>query len=198
MPPTAQRPVSPGGVAAPSRRALTPLLLVLLGLVALAGCGSGAVSQTAGQTSAVNGATGQAGRIVLRDAVFEFPDPFVPDPADGSVIYKTGGVVPLAATLVNTGPTADRLVAVSSPVAAAGQVVGDPTVPAGSAVTIGNNASAASDALALRTIAIRLTGLSQPIRAGLSYPVTLRFERSGDLTVRVPLGYPTARTAERK
>jgi periplasmic copper chaperone A len=195
MPPTAQRPVSP---AAARPRALAPVLLVLLGLLALTGCGAGAVSQTASQASAVNGGTGQAGTVVMRDVVFEFPEPFVPDPTDGSVIYKIGGAAPMAATLVNTGGNTDRLLAVSSPIAAAGQVVGDGTLPAGSSVTIGNNTGAPSDALALRTIGIRLTGLSQPIRAGLTYPVTLRFEKAGAMTLRVPLGYPSGATAERK
>ncbi len=168
------------------------LLLVLLGLLALTGCSAGAITQTSGQASGVNGVAGQTGNVVVRDATIEFTGELAGD------VYRQGRAAPLSMTLVNTGAIADRLVSVSSPVAASAQVVGDAVLPGGSAVTVGNNSGAASSALAGRTIAIRLVGLNQPVRAGLTYPVTLRFERAGQLTVLVPVGYPTGELAERK
>ncbi|HWM60483.1 MAG TPA: hypothetical protein VNO83_21855 [Pseudonocardia sp.] len=36
-----------------------------------------------------------------------------------------------------------------------------------------------------------LTGLKENIQAGLSYPLVLNFERAGQVTVQVPVGYPS-------
>jgi copper(I)-binding protein len=36
-----------------------------------------------------------------------------------------------------------------------------------------------------------LTGLKEDIRAGLTYPVVLNFERAGQITLNVPVGYPS-------
>ncbi len=45
---------------------------------------------------------------------------------------------------------------------------------------------------------IVLTGLTEDIRAGLTYPVVLNFERAGQITLAVPVGYPEEpREAER-
>lgn len=199
VPLPAQQPGAPAGRVTPpaptaglGRKSGAVVLLALLSLLALAGCSAGAITQTSGQASAVNGATGQAGNVAVRDATIEFTGNLAGD------IYRQGRAAPLSMTLVNTGAVADRLVSVSSPVAGSAQVVGDAVLPGGSAVTVGNNSGVASSALARRTVAIRLAGLNQPIRAGLTYPVTLRFERAGELTLLVPVGYPTGELAERK
>ena len=36
-----------------------------------------------------------------------------------------------------------------------------------------------------------LTGLTEDVRAGLTYPVVLNFERAGQVTLTVPVGYPS-------
>ena len=36
-----------------------------------------------------------------------------------------------------------------------------------------------------------LTGLKENIQAGVSYPLVLNFERAGQVTVQVPVGYPS-------
>lgn len=167
------------------------VLLPLLALLALTGCGAGFVTQTASQASAVNGYAGQVGKLVVRDASIAAPDTLA------GAAYQPGGAAPLNLTLVNTGTGADKLVAVSSPVAGSGQITGDATIPGGTAVTVGNNAGADSQALAGRNIAIKLVGLVGPVRAGLTYPVTFRFEKAGTLTAQLPVGYPTGALAER-
>jgi hypothetical protein len=161
---------------------------VVVATLALTGCGAGAISQTASQASAVNGATGQVGNLLVRNATIDFPPNAAPT---AGAVYQPGGAATLSLTLVNNGAAADKLVAVTSPVAGAGQVTGDATIPAGSTVSVGNNVGTDSQALAGRTIAIKLSGLVGPIRAGLTYPVVLRFQNAGVLSVDLPVGEPT-------
>jgi copper(I)-binding protein len=186
MPSVVQRP-GPSTAKAAAATVLLPLLAVL----ALTGCGAGAISQTASQASAVNGYAGQVGNVLVRDATIAYAGNL------GGAAYQPGGSAPLNLSLVNTGGTADRLLSVTSPVAASGQVVGDAVLPGGTVVTVGNNDGAASQALAGRTIAIKLNGLVGPVRSGLTYPVTFRFEKAGTLTAQVPVGAPSGALAER-
>ncbi len=92
------------------------------------------------------------------------------------------------AVITNTGPAADTLIAVSSPVAARveihetmvmnGQAMMHPRpggldVPAGSTV-----------ALKPGGWHIMLMGLKQPLKAGDHYPATLTFKKAGKVTVQ--------------
>lgn len=160
---------------------------VLVTVLTLTGCSAGAVTQTSSQASAVNGYSGQTGRILVRNATIDFPAT-----ASGPVgaTYQPGGSAPLSMTLVNNGAAADKLLSVSSPVAGSAQVTGDATVPGGRTVTVGNNTGTSSQALSGRTISIKLSGLVGPIRAGLTYPVTLRFQNAGVLNAQLPVGEP--------
>jgi hypothetical protein len=162
---------------------------VLVASLALAGCGAGAVSQTADQASNVNGAAGQIGNVLVRNASIDFPPNA---PANAGAAYQPGGAAPLTLTLVNNGAAPDKLIAVTSPVAGAGQITGDATIPPGSTVSVGNNTGTDSQALAGRTISIKLTGLVGPVRAGLTYPVIMRFQNAGVLSIDVPVGDPPA------
>lgn len=90
----------------------------------------------------------------------------------------------------NYGPGADRLVSVSSSVAGmAGvhrsQVVGGISrmrpagpivIPAGKMLTMGPNG-----------LHVMLMGLKVPLRSGTTLPLTVRFERSGDRQLLVPI-----------
>jgi hypothetical protein len=190
----AQRPgPTVGSAARPAaktgRAVWTGVASVLVATFALTGCSAGAVTQTSSQASAVNGATGQVGNLLVRNATIDFPPNTAPN---AGAAYQPGGAAPLSLTLVNNGAAADKLLAVSSPVAGAGQVTGDATIPAGSTVSVGNNVGTDSQALAGRTIAIKLTGLVGPVRAGLTYPVVLRFQNAGVLSVNLPVGEPAA------
>lgn len=176
-------------VQRPTRRTGGALAAMLVA-VALTGCGAGAVTQTASQASAVNGASAQVGNVVIRDASIAAATTLA------GAAYQPGGSAPLNLTLVNSGFAADKLVSASSPVAGTVQITGDATIPGGTAVTVGNT-GADGRALAGRTIAIKLNGLVGPIRAGLNYPVTFRFEKAGELTVKLPVGYPTGELGER-
>ncbi|WP_169747945.1 copper chaperone PCu(A)C [Pseudonocardia acaciae] len=170
-------------------------LTVLTGAAALTGCGAGAISQTAQQAAAVNGAQGRAGSIEVRDASFSYAGQ-----ANTDAVYRKGQTAELSLTLVNSGATADRLVSVTSPAAGGpGQIQGEAVIGGDRAVQVGNtNATAGAVALADRTISIRLAGLTQDIQPGLKYPVTFTFERGGPVTIELPVGYPTGKLAERK
>jgi periplasmic copper chaperone A len=168
------------------------LLPAVFGLLAtLTACGAGQVSQTADQASAVNGYTGQAGQVAVRDASFAYMGQ-----ANNGAIYKAGQAAQLDASLVNVGAQPDKLLSVSSPIAAAGVVQGDATLGGSQTVVVGNNGAGASS-LAVRNIRVMLVGLKQDIVAGRNYPVTFVFQRAGTLTGNLPVGYPTGPLAVR-
>jgi len=178
------------------RRAASVATLALsaaLGLATLTGCGAGQITQTDTQSSAVNGYQGRAGNIVVRDASIAYAGQ-----ANTGAIYRAGQIANLEMTLVNVSATADQLVSVSSPIAAAAQIQGDAVIGGGRAVQVGNgNSPADAAALADKTISVKLVGLKQDITAGLNYPVVFTFQRGGVLTAELPVGYPGGALATR-
>jgi copper(I)-binding protein len=168
-------------------RRLRPHLVgafVLAGALALSGCGSGQLAQTAEEGAAVNGTGTQLGDVVIRDMQVVYPQ----KPTSPDAPYPAGGAAPLKFGIVNESPVADRLVRVSSPVATSVQVNGDTSLPQ-DLLLIGGGESGTAPA-GVRPITIELTGLTAPIRAGLSVPVTLTFEKAGTVTVQTPVGTP--------
>src|SRR4051812_10360643 len=99
--------------------------------LALGGCGIGE-AQTPPQIRLTPGAGGRVGSVVVRDAKIAFRGQ-VPD----GVVYRPGDDVPLQLTVVNDGTEPDTLVAVRSPIATAGTVVGDATMPGGHGLVAG-------------------------------------------------------------
>jgi len=187
-------------------------------VVLLTGCGSGQVSQTADQVSAVDGAHGQVGTIDIRNAQLA-------PPTNGRGFYPTGSDAPLEVTIVNTGAVDDRLASVSSPDVVGVQVRGDTNLPAGTALRaiqqalpageqppsapvsavstpapgkVGGSAppQQAAPAMQLGQIAIVLTGLKTvDLYTGYTIPVVFTFARAGAVTVNVPVGSPGAGAA---
>lgn len=168
-------------------RRLRPSLLgalVLAGTLALSGCGAGQLAQTSEEGSAVNGTGAQVGDVVIRDMQVAYPA----RPASPDAPYPQGGTAPLKFGIVNESPTVDRLVRVSSPAATSVTIGGDPSLPQ-DVLLVGGGEGGTAPA-GVRPISIELTGLTAPIRAGLSIPVTLTFERAGSTTVQAPVGVP--------
>ncbi|MBM7771486.1 copper(I)-binding protein [Actinokineospora baliensis] len=102
-----------------------------LGLAAAlltAACSSGQITQTDSQLPAVNGALAQTGQVALRDAVLAYPE---------AGHYAKGADAPLSLSIVNVGGTADKLVEVTSPLAAEVELVGDTALPGGVALVVG-------------------------------------------------------------
>ncbi|MDX3658217.1 hypothetical protein PV646_12995 [Streptomyces sp. ID05-26A] len=101
---------------------VTAALAAGLGLVAV-GCSAGQVTQTDTQVAAVDGASGNAGPIAVRNAMLAFPP-------DGNR-YKDGADVPLTFVIANTGSTPDKLLSIKSDASEAeAEVVGSKEIPA--------------------------------------------------------------------
>ena len=82
--------------------------LVVIGGLALAGCGAGQIAQTAQQKPTVDGQMAQVGLLAIRDAALEYPT---------GGVYERGSEARLRMVVVNSGIAPDALVSVSSPVA---------------------------------------------------------------------------------
>lgn len=153
---------------------------------ALGGCGTGQVAQTAEQVSTSGGAVGQSGSILVRDAQFTYDGP-VP----GDAVYQPGDDAVMQVTIVNEGRDADTLTAVRSPVATSGQIVGEARVPGDQTLTAGYDQPIAQVTLPYaNAVDISLLGITEPIRAGMTYPVVFTFERAGEVRVEVPVENP--------
>ncbi|MHA6785721.1 hypothetical protein ACVGOW_32700 [Pseudonocardia saturnea] len=179
----------------------------LVGALVLTGCGAGQIAGTAEQQSAVSGGSNSAmGPIAVRDAVIAFGEQ-----VEGGAVYPRGSSAPLSMTIVNEGTEADTLVSASSPWASSVEISGVTEIPAGRSIVVQGEAaeaapttgvpgtrapSAAPTTTPTTTPAaepeggtqIVLTGLLDDIRAGISYDVTLVFERAGEIVVPVPVG----------
>jgi hypothetical protein len=161
-------------------------------VVTLSGCGAGQIAQTV-EVTATGGVGGQIGSIVVRDVQITYDRP-VP----GDAVYQPGQSAPLQLTIINDATVTvdddrapDRLIAVSSPIATAGRITGDASIPDGHVLTAGYNEPVSSIVLPQTTaVDITLEGLTEPIRAGLTYPVVLTFERAGELRLEVPVENP--------
>jgi len=164
------------------RLALTIALLVTVSV----GCGAGQEAQTADQLTGTGGAYGQTGEISVLDAQLVFDEPIA-----GDEVYRPGADAPLQLTIVNAGAADDRLIEVSSPVATSARITGDPRIPGGQALTAGYVEPVASvETRNTRPIGIALVGLTDPVRAGLTYPVTFTFQDAGSLTLSLPVENP--------
>ncbi|MFI7675227.1 hypothetical protein [Actinophytocola sp. NPDC049390] len=111
----------------PLRKLVPAVAIGASALLGIVGCSSGQVAQTAEMPPAVNGNSGHAGDIVLRNVLVAFPE--------NGESYQQGDDAPLLLSIVNTGTDADELVGVTSP---AGEVelIGNPAIPAGTMLQI--------------------------------------------------------------
>lgn len=174
------QPVRPSRVAIAACTAAAAVLL--------AGCGAGQITDTATQRSAEGAAaTASAGGIVVRDAGIEFGDA-VP----AAVVHPAGTTAPLQMHIVNTGATADKLVGAASPWASSVSITGSRDVPGGQTIVVGSTVvgSTVVTLPGTRVAQISLVGLLGDVRAGLTYPVVLEFEKAGPITIEVPVDNP--------
>jgi copper(I)-binding protein len=116
--------------SAPRRLAVVAALATGLGLAA-AGCSAGQVTQTDTQVAVVNGASGQAGDIAVRDAQLLFPV------AHGA--YEERDDAPVVVVIANNGTAADQLLAVTSEFAEPAEITGDVELESASAVVGGGD-----------------------------------------------------------
>lgn len=119
----------------PRRNLAARLLPVVLGVsvaVLVTGCGAGQITQTASQVAAVNGASGTAGAIAVRDAQLAFP-------SSANKYYSRGDNASVIVTIANSGAVDDTLTSVSSPAFKSATVTGTRTISAHNAVSSGND-----------------------------------------------------------
>ncbi|WP_235877030.1 copper chaperone PCu(A)C [Saccharopolyspora terrae] len=160
------------------RLRLIPAALGLGAVVALAGCSAGQITETDTQVAAVNGGSGDAKQVAVRNATLSFP-------TEGA-FYRAGSSAPLELVLSNEGPN-DKLVQVTSPYAASAQVSGISDLPSRTALHA-TGSSAQPTSAGQRTVQITLNGLKQDITPGVTIPVTFVFAQAGQVTVQVPIG----------
>ncbi|QEN16294.1 hypothetical protein ACRDU6_29570 [Mycolicibacterium sp. ELW1] len=146
----------------------------------LTGCGTGQISQTADQQSAVNGATANVANIALRNVHIQA--------VQSGDALKPGRTVELIFAAANISPdTNDKLVSVSSDVGSV-ELTGNTSIPAGSSLIVGS-ADGQSEAAPMGSAqpAKAEVTLSQPISNGLTYGFTFTFEKAGQAEVQVPI-----------
>jgi hypothetical protein len=178
---TTERPVARAAArltAAPARgwRARLGLLAAVLLCGTLAGCYASQNAETARGTPDTPGIGGVVGSMVLDDV---YLDSAVPVPA--------GGSVDLRAALTDESPEPDRLVAVTTPLAASVQLLNpDGTVATGGIDIPGTGQVDATTGPVL----IRLTGLTGALSTQAIVPITFQFASAGRGTLDVPVATP--------
>lgn len=178
-----------------SRTGAGALVAGLALTIGLSGCGAGQQASTAEAVTASGGAAGQVGSIEVRNAQFAWTGSVT-----GGAVYQPGQDVTLQVSIVNdrtvTLPDAmapDTLLSVSSPIARSGRIVGDARIGDGQVLTSGYDRPVASIPTSdTREVTIMLLGLTEPLRAGMNYPVVFTFARAGELRLEVPVENPAA------
>jgi hypothetical protein len=140
-----------------------------LGLAAvLVGCGSGQITQTDTQQSAVNGASGNVGSISVRDAQLAFP-------GNQQGTYAPGSTARLIVTIVNGGLTDDTLTKITSPAVTSitidGSATGTKLIPGTFSIASGqdpDDTQAGSSAQPLPTTAPPSSSVAPPSSSSVS------------------------------
>jgi copper(I)-binding protein len=154
-------------------------------VTALSGCSAGQLTQTSVQEPGINGT-----RAIAGDATSGIALRNIHVRATQSADYVQPGTdVELLFVAVNeSAKDKDRLVSITSKVGTVA-VTGDASIPAGGVLVVGTPDGQPSplDATeAAKTVEAKIA-LAEPISNGLTYDFTFTFERSGAVTVTVPI-----------
>jgi len=146
------------------------LLAVAPLLLAVAGCGATLDAQTYAPRTAVDSTNATINDIAIRNLRIE--------PPAGGITLTQGDDAPVSLVVTNTGGEPDQLLSVESPAAQdvallTGGRPGEFEVPAGGS-TQGESS-------------LLLQSLTADLLTGEYVPMTLRFERAGDIEVLVPV-----------
>ncbi len=153
--------------------------LAACGLI-LTGCGTGQITQTSSQHSAVNGSSADLGELALRNVHLQA--------VQRSDFLEPGTAVQLMFVVTNNSPDVDdKLLAVDSEV---GEVTltGNGSIRARGALSVGSPDG--QDEVVPMGSASATTAevtLSEPITNGLTYDFVFDFEKAGRVTVAVPI-----------
>jgi copper(I)-binding protein len=162
---TSERPV--GGRSGRCRAVAELFALLLCG--SLAGCYASQNAETTKETPDTPGVDGAVGMIVLDDVYLET--------ADG---VPAGGSVALRGAFTDESSQPDRLVSVTTPIAASVELLEADGSPAtgGLAVPAGGQLDATTG-----TVLLRLTGLTRELAPEAIVPVTFDFATAGRVTL---------------
>lgn len=170
-------------------RVLTNAATALVAATALAACGTGQISQTADQASAVNGSSVNVGHLALRDVNIQA--------SQSGDALKPGETVDLVFVVSNQSTeTGDELTAIETPVGKVAPLTGSKTVPVGGVLVVsppaGPDMPTAPAAKALPEVAKANTAsatltLNEPISNGLTYDFTFVFKNAGSVHLAVPV-----------
>ena len=149
--------------------------------VALSGCGTGQVSQTATQEPAVNGTSSTVGPVSLRNIHLRA--------AQSTDYVQAGREAELLFVAVNGSPDVnDKLVSITSDIGTV-SLSGDTSLPANGVLVVGepDGQIAPLESAEKAETAEAMVALSKPITNGLTYNITFDFEKAGETTVAVPI-----------
>jgi len=157
----------------------------LIGAVALAGCSVGQLSQTASQESAVDGNHAVINNVALRNVRIQA--------LQHGDFLRPGATVDLVLVVINQSPdVTDKLVGISTDIGKV-TVTGDPTLPAGGTLFVGNpngQNRKAVDAVEAADSVKATVALDKQITNGPNYNFTFNFEKAGSVSLAVPISAP--------
>jgi len=143
---------------------------VALALVALTGCGAGFEAQTYQERSSADATNVAVGSIAVRNVAVL--------PGDAGVV-AAGNDADVRLTLVNVGGEDDRLVGAETE--AAGTVELQQDGDTAEEVVVPRLGTTAN------TAGLVLRGVTEQLRSGSIVPITLQFERAGEVVVEAPV-----------
>ena len=156
----------------------------LIGAVALACCGVGQLSQTASQESAVDGNHAVINNVALRNVRIQA--------LQHGDFLRPGATVDLVLVVINQSPdVTDKLVGISTDIGKV-TVTGDPTLPSGGTLFVGNpnGQNKAVDAVEAADSVKATVALDKQITNGPNYNFTFNFEKAGSVSLAVPISAP--------
>jgi periplasmic copper chaperone A len=172
-----------------SVRAALGAALAVGAITVLGGCSAGQVNTNANTVPAVNGAGGRVGQMSVLDAAIAHPPGLSVNNAQGSGGgYKAGDSAGLQFTIVNGGVQSEKLVSISTPAAQKVTLKGALNIPGGTSVAAGESSISASKKAGLTAT---LEGLTTAVVPGPTVEVTFTFDRSGALTIALPVAAPS-------
>lgn len=154
----------------------------VLGAVALTGCGSGQLSQTAAQVPAVNGTGTVINNVALRNVHIQA--------TQTGDFLEPGKTVNLVLVAVNDSvDVADKLLGITSDIGPV-TVSGDTALAPGGTLFVGTadgQSKKAVEAIEPAGTAKAIVALNKPITNGLLYNFTFDFEKAGRTSLTVPI-----------
>jgi copper(I)-binding protein len=154
----------------------------LISAIALTGCGSGQLSQTASQVPAIDGARARIKHVALRNVRIQA--------VQAADFLRPGAKVDLMLVAVNESPdTADKLVGITTDIGTV-TVSGDSRLPSGGTLFVGapdGRSNNAAGTVAATDTAKASVELVKPISNGLTYNFTFNFEKAGSANLAVPI-----------